>query len=112
MRNRVLAPLLFVTFIAPGVAGCGHAVSTGVVADPHFAELDTNHDGKLTLAESGLASAAFLARDTNQDGTLDILEWMGVGDTSGLTASVQNQHDTQRDESDQHRNGSTTRGAN
>jgi hypothetical protein len=80
--------------------------------DAEFLALDSNHDGKLSQAESKLSPLEFQALDRNGDGTLDILEWAGGRDDAGTAARVQQQINDQRDIRDPHRNGSTMRGAN
>jgi hypothetical protein len=84
----------------------------GVAADPAFATLDANGDGKLDLAESSLAQLAFIAADRNGDGLLDVLEWQGAGDATGIIAQRQQDQDDRRDVQEPHRTGSTVRGSN
>jgi hypothetical protein len=67
-----------VAFAAIVIAGCGRASVSSAPADPGFAMLDANQDGRLSPAESTLVSEKFDALDRNGDGALSPLEWQGA----------------------------------
>ncbi|MDB5098484.1 MAG: hypothetical protein JWM80_2905 [Cyanobacteria bacterium RYN_339] len=108
-------PIRVVLFLAllASVSACGrHVTSVGLAADPAFAALDADGDGKVSLVESHMALLAFQAADRNGDGGIDVLEWQSVGDASGIVAQRQRDREDQRDVMDPHRTGSTVRGSN
>ena len=93
------------------VGGCGHPPSTGVdAAAVAFKALDANHDGKLTLQESGLSALAFQALDANGDGVLDLLEWEAAPDPTQTVDQLQQQTVDTHTTRDPHGTGSTMRG--
>jgi hypothetical protein len=105
-----LASCLLVALV---VTGCGrHVSSVGLAADPGFAALDANGDGAVSLEESHMAQLAFQAADRNGDGLLDVLEWQGAGDATGIIAQRQQEREDSRDVREPHRTGSTVRGSN
>jgi Ca2+-binding EF-hand superfamily protein len=58
-------------FAAAAAAGgdCDKANGTGHAAAPHFSQIDTNKDGKVSLAELTASQEAWLTKvDTNKDG--------------------------------------------
>jgi Ca2+-binding EF-hand superfamily protein len=76
--NRIHLPLTALAALCLTTAGCQ---TTEQKKPDHFAEADTNRDGKLSLGEVNtyIVTIIFNARDVNHDGKLTLEEWSVEG---------------------------------
>jgi len=70
--------ILFSTFVST-LAGLAFSAGAWAQADPVFAHLDSNHDGRISLSEHGAAEkATFNRMDADHDGKLSAQEMASV----------------------------------